>query len=200
MIRLADLVPEARAAVEAVLAPGETTRWIGVPDSARSPGAPGATFTPVYIWFGIVGLWQAGALIAAIVSGLLVAWYYVAVGCLFMAVGGLFYWRTLRERHAAEARIHMVTDRRVVTIDLAEPSASLALRPAEIGYAEPDLRPDGYGDIEIGHGDPGTPLEEIERFHHFRGVSDVQGAIKALRRLMADHGRSLVTEAPDDDD
>lgn len=199
MIRMADLVPEASTAVEAVLAPGETVRWIGVPDSTRSPGVPAASFTPVTIWFAIVGLWQAGALVAALASGLLVAWYYVGVGCLFMAVGGLFYRRTRAERRAAEARIHLVTDRRLVTIDLDQPQASLVLHPAEIGYAEPDLRPDGYGDIEIGHGDPGTPLEEIERFHYLRGIGDGAGAIAALRRLLSDHGRSLVTVAPDDD-
>ena len=200
MIRVADLSPERRTAVQAALVPGEVVRWIGLPDPSKSPGGSGQGFTPAYVWLGIVGVWQAGALTAALASGLAVAWYYVAVGCVFMALGGLFYRRALVEHRAAQARLHLVTDRRLLTIDLADLRASLALSPAEIAYAEPTVGRQGHGDIEIGHGEPGTLAWDIEMFHHIRGVGDVEAAIKALRRLLAEHGRVLATVAPDDDD
>lgn len=195
---LAGLDPLMRAEAEAVLEPGETLRWVGVPDPSRSPGETGAGFTAAWVWLGITGLWQAGALAAAILSGLVEAWYYVGIGALFMAIGLLLLARAIRERRDARRRLHLVTDRRVLTIDLADPRRSLALMPAEIGYAEPVTRPGGAGDIEIGHGAPGTSARAADRFHHMRGVENVERAIKAMRHLMNDAGLRLPTRAPED--
>jgi hypothetical protein len=197
-LTLSALPPEARAAVEAALLPGEAVRWLGLPDPAKSPGNTGAGFTLAYVWLGIAGLWEAGALTAAIASGLIEAWYYVAVGAVFIGIGLLFLVRAASEQRAARRRIHLVTDQRLLTLDLADPAKSLTIRPAEIGYAEPVTRPGGHGDIEIGHGAAGVTAKEASAFHHLRGVGDVNGAIKALRRLVNDQGGSLVTEAPDD--
>lgn len=192
------LDPVMRAAAEAVLEPGETVRWLGVPDPSLSPGENGAGFTAAWVWLGLTGLWQAGALTAAILSGLVEAWYYVGVGTLFMSLGLFLLVRAIRERRDARRRLHLVTDRRLITIDLADPRRSLVLTPAEIGYAEPVTRPGGTGDIEIGHGPAGTTAAGADRFHHLRGVAGVDAAIKALRLTMQDAGLRLVTRAPED--
>ncbi|WP_439573309.1 hypothetical protein [Phreatobacter sp.] len=195
---LPNLDPLMRAAAEAVLEPDETVRWLGIPDPSRSPGETGAGFTAAWVWLGITGLWQAGALTAALLSGFPEAWYYVGIGSLFMAIGLLLLFRALRERRDARRRLHLVTDRRVITIDLADPRRSLVLTPAEIGYAETVTRPGGAGDIEIGHGAPGTSARDADRFHHLRGVEQADAAIKAMRLLMGDAGLRLVTKAPED--
>lgn len=190
--------PVMRAAAAALLEPDETVRWLGVPDPSCSPGENGAGFTAAWVWLGITGIWQAGALGAALLSGFVEAWFYVGIGTLFMAIGLLLLARAVRERRDARRRLHLVTDRRMLTIDLADPRRSLVLTPAEIGYAEPLTRPGGAGDIEIGHGAPGTTARAADRFHHLRGVPNVEGAIRAMRQLMNDAGLRLVTRAPGD--
>jgi hypothetical protein len=192
------LDPLMRAAAEAVLEPGETVRWLGIPDPSLSPGETGAGLTAAWVWLGIAGLWEAGALTAAIFSGLIAAWAYVGIGTLFMGLGLFLLVRAIRARRQARRRLHLVTDRRLITIDLADPRRSLVLTPAEIGYAEPVTRPGGAGDIEIGHGAPGITARTADRFHHLRGVAQVEGAIRAIRQLMNDAGLRLVTRAPED--
>jgi len=195
-MKLADLSEDRRAAVEAALQPGEAVRWIGLPDPSRSAaGGPG--FTLAYVWLAVTGLWQAGALAAAVRLGFGPAWFYVAVGGVFIAIGVLFYLRALRESREARRIVHVITDRRLVTLDLAHPGRSLAIGADEIGYAEPATRPGGAGDIEVGHGPAGVDARSAAAFHHLRGVGNVNGAIKALRLMVADTGRSLVTEAPE---
>lgn len=194
----ADLSEDRRAALAAVLRPGERVRWTGLPDPSRSPSQGGVSYNLAYVWLGITGLWQAGALTAAIASGLAVAWYYVGVGALFNGIGVLFYLRALREDRDARRIVHVVTDQRLITVDLAHPGQSVEIAPDAIGYAEPVTRPGGAGDIEVGHGASGVTAREATAFHHLRGVEDVNGAIKALRLLVGDAGRSLSTEAPED--
>ncbi|MDP3547365.1 MAG: hypothetical protein Q8S29_14435 [Phreatobacter sp.] len=194
----ADLPEDRRAALAAVLRPGERVRWIGLPDPSRSPSHSGVSFNLAYVWLGITGLWQAGALTVAIASGLTVAWYYVGIGSIFLAIGGLFYLRAIRESRDARRVFHVITDQRLLTIDLAHPANSIEIAPDAIGYAEPETRPGGAGDIEIGHGAAGITAREATAFHHLRGVEDVNGAIKALRLIVGDAGRSLATEAPED--
>jgi hypothetical protein len=193
-----DLDPPRRAAVKAALRPGEKVRWIGLPDPSKSAESGQAGFTLAYVWLGIVGLWQAGALTAAIASGLPEAWYYVAVGSVFLAIGLFFWWLAIRGHWRARNKVHLVTDQRVLSLDLVDPKETVEIGPDSIGYAEPVTRPGGHGDIEIGHGEAGVSAREASAFHHLRGVADVNGAIKALRLLVNDRGRSLVTEAPDD--
>lgn len=131
------LDPLMRAAAEAVLEPGETVRWLGIPDPSLSPGETGAGLTAAWVWLGIAGLWEAGALMAAILSGLIAAWAYVGIGTLFMGLGLFLLVRAIRARRQARRRLHLVTDRRLITIDLADPRRSLVLTPAEIGYGSP---------------------------------------------------------------
>jgi hypothetical protein len=197
-MNVADLDAPRRAAVKAALRPGETVRWIGLPDPSKSAESGRAGFTLAYVWLGIVGLWQAGALTAAIVSGRWEAWFYVAVGSVFLAIGLFFWWLAIRGRWRARNKLHLVTDQRVLSLDLVDPKETVEIGPDSIGYAEPVTRAGGHGDIEIGHGEPGVSAREASDFHHLRGVADVNGAIKALRLLVNDRGRSLVTEAPDD--
>lgn len=180
------------------LAPGETLRWQSGSDLARSPGGEGRN-TAGWVWLGLVAPWEIIALVAAVASGDARIWLYPAVGSLFLGIGGLLLWRARAERKMAARRFYAITDRRVMT---AVGGAVHAIEGARIVYAEPQTVKGGFGDIEIGYvrgeAGPAIAARDADGFHHLRGVAKVNDAIKALRRLVADQGRSLATEAPDD--
>lgn len=189
---------KADARLAPLLEPGETLRWQSGSDLARSLSGEGRNRAGL-IWMALIAPWEIMALVAAIFAGDPRVWLYPAVGALFLGIGVLLLVRAWGERQAAAARLYAITDRRVLTL---AGTALQAIDGARIVYAEPRTGPGGFGDIEIGsvrgEGGPAITARDADGFHHLHGVAKVNDAIKALRRLVADQGRSLATEAPDD--
>lgn len=197
-MRREELPPDRRAALDQALEPGETLRWLSGSDLSRSASGEGRN-TAGFVWLGLVAPWEIMALVAAFFAGDPRIWIYPAVGALFLGIGGLLLLRARAERRVAARRLYAITDRRLLTLT---GEARQAIDGARIVYAEPRPTRSGFGDIEIGsvRGEAHAAIvaRDADAFHHLRGVAKVNDAVKALRRLVADRGRSLTTEAPDD--
>ena len=194
------LDPELRSRVEAMLEPGESIRWIAQAAISRSPHFAAEGWSPYWIIAGIAGVFEAFALVALYVLRDAKVLIYVAVGLVFIGLALALRQRDVNARRAAGRRIFAITERRIFDADVAGVAPLVSFAVAEIGYAEANRTHDGFGDIEFGCGESGASAKDAHIFHHWRGVPQVNEAMKALERLKRDHGQKLVRTAPDDEE
>jgi len=187
-----DLPPRLSAAVKRELQ-GERVRWSGRP----SPRRAFWTALPIVL-FGIP--WTAGIGVAWVslfdmtTLAKLTGWMLLAMAgaglflLTFLFVGLVMIATPWVAAHSARNTIHLVTDRRLVTIRAGRLSTKVTtVWPADIVSIERKERPDGSGNLKLvlgahrdSDGDKVTTQETIS------GVANVRGAELALAETRRD--------------
>jgi hypothetical protein len=133
---------EDRAAIEPHVLPGERLLWAGRPDPTKHFTANDVVLIPFsLVWLGFVIFW----LTAAISSG--APTFFVLFGSVFLVIGllmsvGRFFIKAARKKRTrygiTSSRVIVVEGNRVTDAPVRGQSASI------------EVKPNGYGSIEIG--------------------------------------------------
>lgn len=189
-------VPRHLAAAAKRETQGEIIRWIGQP----SPGTSFSTATPIWL-MGVP--WSAltftifGVLVAAVLSGpppqrAVPAWEYAAMVAALLFTGAFAllgagmmlapFWAAWK----AHQTIHVITDKRLVTIAAGRATRIVSVLPREIRSLVRTERTDGGGSLRIvtGYGRD-SDGDNVERSETLIGVPEVAKAERLLRELQA---------------
>ena len=172
-----------RTRLQQELQPGETVIWAGTPDwRAKWRELVTISFFSLF-WNAITGTFLVVAI--AGVLGLVppdkmkgMTWG-VSIGLLvfvtpFVLIGAALVWHIVRELRAGSRRVHAVTDRRVLTVELGGRKPVDDRRRDEITFVRSTERDDGTGNLTIAVGvvrdTEGDPRPETL---DWRGIGDV---------------------------
>lgn len=175
---------------------GEIVRWIGRP----SPRTSFSAATPIWL-MGVP--WSAltftifGVLVAAIVSGppperAVPNWEYAAMAAAllftgtFALLGAGMMLAPLWAAWKARQTIHIITDKRLVSISAGRATRVVSVLPREIRSIVRTERTDGSGALKIVTGyERDSDGDNVERSETLIGVPQVAKAERLLRELQA---------------
>jgi len=195
MLTLSHLPADLRSAVERETR-GEVVRWIGRP----RPMTVLAKAAPIWL-MGIP--WSAltftifGALILAVLAGkpptrVVHPWeYWAMAGAVvftagFVLVGLGMLLAPIYAAMKARRTVHVITDRKLLTITAGRSTSVGSIAPAEILRIDRQQRPDGAGTLRVVTGiGRDSDGDKYERTEELIGVAEAQKAEVLLRALIS---------------
>lgn len=180
-----------RTRLQQELQPGETVVWAGSPHWRASWG--NLLFTGVFAvgWTSITGFFAV--MVAAAAFGFIPwrmnggegsrGWAFVFLAFLipFVVIGGALLVQTCRELRSGSRRLHAVTDRRILTVEVGH-KKPLEDRPrSTINFVRSSERADGSGTLSIACGierdAEGSPRPEMVTWPGIPDVAFVQATL-----------------------